>query len=83
MDWQQVVDTTPPAAVSAEVDRNRVEVTLDEDFAPIDASTLYMYWQVASPAVTQHPNEVSVSGETVTMKLSTPVAAGQAISGEP
>ena len=80
VDWQQAPpDTTAPAIVSAEVDRNRAKVTFDEDLAPIDASTLGMYWQVESPALTQHPSEVSVSGRLVTMKLSTPVVAGQAL----
>ena len=80
VDWQQAPpDTTAPAIVSAEVDRNRAKVTFDEDLAPIDASTLPMFWQVESPALIQHPSEVSVSGRLVTMKLSTPVAAGQAL----
>ena len=39
VDWQKVMDTTTRAAVSAEADRNRVKVTFNEDFTPIDART--------------------------------------------
>ena len=80
VDWQLVRDTTAPAAVSAEVDRNRATVTFDEDFAQIDAGMLHLYWQVVGPSVTQHPDQVTVNGRTVSLKLSTAVSAGQAIT---
>ena len=80
VDWRlTLADTAAPVAVSAEVDRNRATVTFDEDLAPIDTSILHFFWQVEGPTVVQHPSQVSVSGRVVTMKLSKPVAAGQAL----
>ena len=81
VDWQQgPPDTTAPAVASAEVDRNKATVTFDEELAANRNADLWMYWQVESPGLTQHPARMSVSGKTVTMHLSTEVTAGQSVS---
>ena len=80
VDWRLAPDTTAPAVESATVDRNRATVTFDEELAPNRIPDLWMYWQVESPAVTQHPGRMSVSGKTVTMHLTTEITAGQSVS---
>ena len=81
VDWQQEVDTTPPAVSSAEVDGSTVTVTFDEDLASVNsAGTLHLYWQVSGAAVDQHPYKASVSGRTVTLTIGTAATAGQTIS---
>ena len=80
VDWRLAPDTTAPAVESAVVDRNRATVTFDEELAPNRIPDLWMYWQVESPAVTQHPGRMSVSGKTVTMHLTTEITAGQSVS---
>ena len=80
VDWRLSPDTTAPAVESAAVDRNRATVTFDEELAPNRIPDLWMYWQVESPAVTQHPARMSVSGKTVTMHLTTEITAGQSVS---